>query len=373
MILSPYFGANLYFNGQPFPVTFSAKVSDGLFQMLLAGNIMGMLKALIWLPLKNLAAFLFYCFSNNPVIVLAALFGIVIYFRRGPESTFLLIAIIGQPLIKGMVAPYRIMIDHGRYMQNIQAFLVILGAWGLFEAARYLAERPDLRRKLRIAGWPLGAVAALAAVFILIAINPFSGSLNDPGKVKQALMAYVFLFLVIFCLAAFCHSIFFARRNLSSSSYSKALVILALVIGISYQWMVSEMYMLEVRKVGCLHAGAGKWINKNIPQGSMIALNDIGAVTFFAGDVRVIDINGLVTPEIVPYRRDMSDPEKFNNAIWPYLEKRRPDYIVALANWTFVIPDMERFTEKIYESENECTSFYSGKKTFIYKTIWSED
>lgn len=43
------------------------------------------------------------------------------------------------------------------------------------------------------------------------------------------------------------------------------------------------------------------WTKNNIPPGDVIALNDIGAITFIAKN-RIIDMAGLVTPEILRYR-----------------------------------------------------------------------
>ncbi len=53
---------------------------------------------------------------------------------------------------------------------------------------------------------------------------------------------------------------------------------------------------------------AALWFRDHTPEGSVIAVQDIGAVGYYA-QRPVLDLGGLVTPEIMPLRRRMSDED----------------------------------------------------------------
>jgi len=84
---------------------------------------------------------------------------------------------------------------------------------------------------------------------------------------------------------------------------------------------------------------AGKWLNQNTPDSSVIATHDIGAIAFY-GERKIIDMVGLVTPELISHIKDADYSDYLNN----YLSKRKVDYIVTLRNWFEVVNDKSVFT-----------------------------
>ena len=70
----------------------------------------------------------------------------------------------------------------------------------------------------------------------------------------------------------------------------------------------------------------GQWVKGNLPPGSRIALNDIGAIAYISRRP-VIDLMGLVTPDIIPYRRQ-GEP-----GVIRYLAERCPDYVIVFPTW----------------------------------------
>jgi hypothetical protein len=71
---------------------------------------------------------------------------------------------------------------------------------------------------------------------------------------------------------------------------------------------------------------AGKWIKENIPKNAKVAINDIGAITFFS-DAKIYDLVGLVTN---------GQARVFRNGIagvYEKLEKVRPDYFMLHLGW----------------------------------------
>ena len=73
-----------------------------------------------------------------------------------------------------------------------------------------------------------------------------------------------------------------------------------------------------------MQVSLGKWMNQNVPSSSLVAIHDVGAIKFF-GNRRCLDLEGLVAPQIIPYKIMGSD------SYIVYLNKHRPDYFIIFA------------------------------------------
>lgn len=71
---------------------------------------------------------------------------------------------------------------------------------------------------------------------------------------------------------------------------------------------------------------AGKWIKKNLPKNAKVAINDIGAITFYS-DAKIYDLVGLATN---------GQAKVFRNGIagvYEKMEKVKPDYFMVHLGW----------------------------------------
>lgn len=80
-----------------------------------------------------------------------------------------------------------------------------------------------------------------------------------------------------------------------------------------------------------------KWVTKNIPADEKIAAHDIGALGYY-GNHQLVDLAGLVTPEIVPI---MTDDQK----VLHYLDIHDVKYLVGFPNWR---PSLSADGDKIF-------------------------
>jgi hypothetical protein len=123
----------------------------------------------------------------------------------------------------------------------------------------------------------------------------------------------------------------------------------------AYAWGVENINAMQVR--------LGHWVAVHTPPDALIALNDVGALTYF-GKRRVIDLVGLATPEILPYRRQ--GPE----ATLRYLEQRCPEYLVIFPAW---FPELAARGD-LFRTAVEVTlahNVVAGAATMIvYETVW---
>ncbi len=71
---------------------------------------------------------------------------------------------------------------------------------------------------------------------------------------------------------------------------------------------------------------AGKWIKENLPKDARIAINDIGAITFFS-DAKIYDLVGLVTNgQAEVFRHGLA-------GVYERLERVKPDYFMIHLGW----------------------------------------
>jgi hypothetical protein len=71
---------------------------------------------------------------------------------------------------------------------------------------------------------------------------------------------------------------------------------------------------------------AAHWLANRLPSNALLAVQDIGALKYHLPN-RVLDLAGLVNPEILPILRD--GPDDWEIRLLHYLGQQRPDYLVV--------------------------------------------
>jgi hypothetical protein len=126
----------------------------------------------------------------------------------------------------------------------------------------------------------------------------------------------------------------------------------------AYAWGVQNINAMQVR--------LGHWLAAHTPPDTLIALNDLGALTFF-GERRVVDLVGLATPEVLPYRRQGAE------AMLRYLGRRCPEYLVIFPAW---FPELAARAD-LFRPATEVTlahNVVAGAATMtVYETVWHRD
>ena len=88
----------------------------------------------------------------------------------------------------------------------------------------------------------------------------------------------------------------------------------------------ADRYAWGVQNINAMQVTLGRWLDTNVPRTATLAVNDIGAIAYFSRRP-IIDLMGLVTPEILPYRRDGED------GVIRFVAERCPDYVVIFPAW----------------------------------------
>lgn len=83
----------------------------------------------------------------------------------------------------------------------------------------------------------------------------------------------------------------------------------------------SEQFSAGIEK--CFY-GMGEWLRENTPEDAVIAAHDIGAIGY-ASERRILDLAGLVSPEILELGREMTFEAMVESGVW--LTAEVPDYV----------------------------------------------
>jgi hypothetical protein len=109
-----------------------------------------------------------------------------------------------------------------------------------------------------------------------------------------------------------------------------------------------------------------KWIKTNVPRENTIALNDIGAITYLTKN-RIVDMAGLVTPEILKYRTYRWEDNL--DSIFYLLKKNNVSYIIVYDHWYEDF--LKRFSEnfsKVYTAYLRENTICGGYEMNVYRT-----
>jgi hypothetical protein len=100
------------------------------------------------------------------------------------------------------------------------------------------------------------------------------------------------------------------------------------------QWINSEM------------VATARWVAAEVPAGTLVAAHDIGALGYFA-DVRLLDLAGLVSPEIIPFIGD-------DSRVWAFVQRKKASYFITYPGWCPAITQSASL-RKVYGLGPACT------------------
>jgi hypothetical protein len=122
----------------------------------------------------------------------------------------------------------------------------------------------------------------------------------------------------------------FALLRLSAASWlprvvSRVWLAALAMLGIVFWGQGAIAYQHDVQFIESEMVATAHWVNANTPTGALVAAHDIGALGYFGGR-RLLDLAGLVSPEVVPFIRDEA-------RLRQWLNVRRADYLVTFPGW----------------------------------------
>ncbi len=122
-------------------------------------------------------------------------------------------------------------------------------------------------------------------------------------------------------------------------------------------WILGmRSYAEDVRFIESEMVTSAKWVAAELPPNSLIAAHDIGALGYY-GQHPLVDLAGLVSPEVIPFLRD-------EHQLAHYLNVRCVDYLVAFPDW---YPNLTSSLQQVYTTGAPYAPAMGGTNMTVYR------
>jgi hypothetical protein len=124
----------------------------------------------------------------------------------------------------------------------------------------------------------------------------------------------------------------------------------------------------NAREILEIDVALGHWLAENTPPDALIAVDDIGAITYLS-QRRIVDMNGLVSPEMWPaLRQPVGLPR--NQAAARILSDLAPEFMVGFPLWHWEIATNTAVSEPIHRVQTETHTIIAEQEAVVYRVIW---
>lgn len=152
--------------------------------------------------------------------------------------------------------------------------------------------------------------------------------------------------------------------------YKKAFVFVTVLMSIVGTGLYGYLLGMNVDNINDQQVNIANWVNKNLPDEKIIAVNDIGAITYIT-QRKIIDMEGLVTPEMLKFRRlrlEDQDPH-----VMQFLKSNGVNYLIIYPEWyKYLMMYYSSAFTKVYSAKLEKNTICGGDEMFIYKINWDK-
>jgi hypothetical protein len=275
--------------------------------------------------------------------------------------------------IRLFVVPRRWLVDTLETAANNNPLLLILFGVGLVEIVRLALQDPDgALQGPRGARSPEGRHRSLLLPLIILAVPLLMAVLTPvamPSFQDQRHVAHLVpMFVLVGLLGAFrlaglagaC-----AARSRLRIGLLGLLLALTFGTGLLMVRYGADRYALGVKNINRLHVAVAVWLRDHTPRDAVVAAQDVGAIGAIA-DRRVVDLGGLVTPEIIPFKWD-------DRRTVEYLERVKPDYLVILPVDRPILRERTDLFTPVYAAQIPSEDLLTASSNYIvvYRTIWA--
>ncbi len=122
-------------------------------------------------------------------------------------------------------------------------------------------------------------------------------------------------------------------------------------------------------EINSMHVAIASCLSEITSEDSVIATMDIGAIGFYT-DRKVIDIVGLVTPEVVPYVKGKGMTEARSKSLLGYLSDKKPDYLALFPKTYPGLADDGSVFVPLFDRSFPETQIVASNWMVVYKCLW---
>ena len=148
---------------------------------------------------------------------------------------------------------------------------------------------------------------------------------------------------------------------------SRAVSIAVLILLFTFWIIGARTYAADVGFIEGEMVAVARWLEANTPSNALIAVHDIGAVGYLV-DRPLLDLAGLITPEVVPFIADEA-------RLLAFMEEKGADYVVFFPDWS---PAYARMSQDprlhpVYRTGYAWTSRQGHANMVVYETRWDSE
>ncbi len=168
---------------------------------------------------------------------------------------------------------------------------------------------------IRHRNWPMLAAVLWCAGYLMLYILRLPA--YQHGRYLMPAMPLFFLFGIL-AFVQFQKSRLFGKNHwrLQQAWGLSLLILTASFVGLGARSYGQDVGLIESEMVV-----TAKWVSQNLPPQAVVAAHDIGALGYFDNH-RLIDLAGLVSPQVIPFIRDEAKLSDF-------LAQQHANYLVA--------------------------------------------
>ncbi|MCE9646810.1 MAG: hypothetical protein K8S20_12490 [Chloroflexi bacterium] len=129
------------------------------------------------------------------------------------------------------------------------------------------------------------------------------------------------------------------------------------MLTLAFIFLGARSYSQDVAVIESEMVVTAKWAAANLPTEAVIAAHDIGALGYF-DDHRLIDLAGLVSPDVIPFIRDEA-------RLAEYLDRQGADYLIAFPEF---YPHLTAGAATVFMTDSAITRSFGQKNMVVY--LW---
>lgn len=196
-----------------------------------------------------------------------------------------------------------------------------------------------------------GNIAAILWCFGYFLLYVLRLPVYQHGRYIMPAMPLFFLFGLL-ALFTFDQKKTFGRYQwIAQTSWRTITLVLLLV----FVFMGANAYAQDVAIIESEMVVTAKWVSENLPQESILAVHDIGALGYFDHH-QLIDLAGLISPEVIPFIKD-------ETKISAYLNEKGADYLIAFPDF---YPVLTQNSVIVFDSGSQITLLAGEKNMTVY-------
>jgi arabinofuranosyltransferase len=156
-------------------------------------------------------------------------------------------------------------------------------------------------------------------------------------------------------------------RQMIARALSRAMSIAALVLLLVFWIIGARAYAADVGFIEGEMVAVARWLEANTSSDALIAVHDIGAVGYLV-DRPLLDLAGLVTPEVVPFIVDEVQ-------LLAFMEEKGADYVVFFPDWSpaYARMSQDRRLNPVYRTGYAWTLRQGRANMMVYETRWDSE